>query len=80
MYVCQLYPAIIKIQLKAKKFNQGFFFTILFMPEGICNLTSKYLYSSQSYFFQILNWIARDPTNMTSYNKKNIQHTLLYMF
>ena len=23
MYVCQLYPAIIKIQLKAKKFNQS---------------------------------------------------------
>jgi hypothetical protein len=39
----------------------------------ICILTSKYLYSSQSsclLFFQILNWIAQDPTNMTSYNKK----------
>ena len=32
MYVCQLYPAIIKIQLKAKKFNQSVFFTISFMP------------------------------------------------
>jgi hypothetical protein len=32
MYVCQLYPAIIKIQLKPKQFNQSGFFTILFMP------------------------------------------------
>lgn len=55
MYVCQLYPAIIKIQLKAKKFNQsGFFHKWRYNDNFIyaCNIIKEFVFWHQNIYIQ----------------------------